>query len=170
MSAQPSPRPVVIKNHPNEASDDGLRQVSWLGTYLLSALCKLYRQSLGCQSWGYLRAISFAAMRAGYRSIQASTYNSRTGVELLLQWSHSDEIGILVLPRHRPCAVAGCFAAAKLPAGLAGRGMDGMDGWMGWADLAGGEGVTHDALGGRAPDAVLALGCWCCAGGGVHVT
>lgn len=84
MSAQFSPRPAVIDNYPKEASDDGLRQVSRLGTYLLSALCKLYSRSLVCQSWGYLRAISFAATRSGYQSIQASTYDSRRRVKLLL--------------------------------------------------------------------------------------
>lgn len=42
-----------------------------------------------------------------------------------------------MLPRHRPCAVAGCFAAAKLPAGLAA--------WDGWHGLIW-QAVTHDAL------------------------
>jgi hypothetical protein len=76
------------------------------------------------------------------------------------QWSHSDEIGILVLPRHRLCAVAGCSAAAKLPAGLAA--WDGRHGLI-W------QAVTHDALWAERLTQFWRLEL-VLAGGGVHVT
>lgn len=62
-----------------------------------------------------------------------------------------------MLPRHRLCAVAGCFAAAKLPAGLAA--WDGRHGLI-W------QAVTHDALWAERLTQVLALGVsagwrWC---------
>lgn len=119
MLARFDPRPLAIRNHPNEASDDGLRQKNRLGL-----TCGRHCTSSVVEAW-YAKV---GVTSGPYPSLQRGPGINRFRRQCIIaveelscrcQWSHSDEIGILVLPRHRLCAVAGCFAAAKLPAGLA---------------------------------------------------